>query len=164
LDPASTPDPVVLPEGWQLRGSIDLVEIATTGQQVRIRDYKTGKNKTKANLVIGSGEVLQPLLYALAAEQLLGQPASEGQLWFATAKSSFTHRSVLLNTDTRRDIADVLSIIDVAVREGTLGAAPCKDACTYCDYRSVCGPYEETRLKKKHSNDIAQLRALREKP
>ena len=164
LDPTSMPDAVVLPEGWQLRGSIDLVEVATTGRHLRIRDYKTGENKTKASLVVGFGRVLQPLLYALAAEALRALPPTEGQLWFATSRSAFAERSIPVNAYTRQAIAQVLDVIDVAVREGQLGAAPMKDTCGVCDYRTVCGPYEEMRIKEKNADDIAQLTALRERP
>lgn len=164
LDPASTPDPVVLQDGWQLRGSVDLVEIATTSRQLRIRDYKTGENKTKANLVVGFGRVLQPLLYALAAESLRGLTPMEGQLWFATSRSAFTERSVPVTPHSRQEITQVLDVIDTAVREGQLGAAPIEGSCGICDYRTVCGPYEETRIKKKNPGDIAQLTALRERP
>lgn len=164
LDPASTPAPVVLPDGRQFRGSIDLVEVATNGARVRIRDYKTSASPPRATPTVGGGQVLQPLLYATIAEALVDRPAAEGQLWFATARAGFAKRSVALTPYARRELDEVLAVIDQAVREGTLAAAPCEDACDFCDYRSVCGPYEVTRLRAKDPNAIAQLLALRERP
>ena len=41
-------------------------------------------------------------------------------------------------------------------------AAPSKDECKYCDFRPICGPYEESRAKKKHQEPLAQLTRLRE--
>jgi ATP-dependent helicase/nuclease subunit B len=164
LDPASVPDPVVLADGWQLRGSIDLVEQSRRGPQLRVRDYKTGENKTRANLVVGAGETLQPTLYGLVAEHLLGRDVVDGRLWFVSSRAGFTERSVRLGAGARHDIGEVLSIIDTAVREGALGAAPRKQACAHCDFRTVCGPYEEIRITKKHPAALAQLLRLREMP
>jgi hypothetical protein len=43
----------------------------------------------------------------------------------------------------------VLEAIDYAVGNGLLPANPREDACQYCDYRPICGPYEEQRVKRK---------------
>ena len=37
-------------------------------------------------------------------------------------------------------------------------AAPDERECTYCDYRRVCGPYEETRVQRKNGADKVKLR------
>ncbi len=60
---------VTLINSWKLRGRIDVAE-QNASSQVRILDYKTGVCPDPAPIVTGGGEVLQPLLYALAAEQL----------------------------------------------------------------------------------------------
>jgi len=41
-EPGSVADPVTLPEGWVLHGSIDLVEAHRTAARLRVTDYKTG--------------------------------------------------------------------------------------------------------------------------
>ena len=71
-DPSSVPDPVPIIDGGKLklRGSIDLVERHVTGK-IRATDHKTGKARAKDGVVIGGGQHLQPVLYALACEKLL---------------------------------------------------------------------------------------------
>src|SRR5262249_3882842 len=73
-DPASTPDPVLIDNRYKLKGAIDLVERRDDGR-LRVIDHKTGQAPTVAKQPrsIGNGETLQPLLYALAVESLLGQ-------------------------------------------------------------------------------------------
>ncbi len=44
------------------------------------------------------------------------------------------------------DSAKLLANIDGAIAAGFLPPAPQKDACDFCDYRGVCGPYEERRF------------------
>jgi hypothetical protein len=43
---------------------------SATRAALRATDHKTGKTRPKAGVVVGGGTVLQPLLYALAAEEL----------------------------------------------------------------------------------------------
>src|SRR4029453_12375753 len=69
-DPASVTDPVTVAGILMLRGSVDLVERSADGS-LRITDHKTGKAWVKDGVVVGGGQVLQPLLYALACERIL---------------------------------------------------------------------------------------------
>jgi hypothetical protein len=55
----------------------------------------------------------------------------------------------------------VLEIIDRSVETGFLPAAPSERACTWCDFRPVCGPREEERTKRKTRERLADLEALR---
>jgi len=48
------------------------------------------------------------------------------------------------------------------VATGFFPAAPARGACTYCDYRPVCGPYEEQRVRKKDRERLIPLARLRE--
>src|SRR5262249_17303176 len=64
-DPDSRADAVPLDCGIHLRGAIDLVERDATGA-VRATDYKTGRFRASHGAVIAGGDVLQPVLYALA--------------------------------------------------------------------------------------------------
>ena len=167
-DPNSVPDPVTLDGGWQLHGVVDLVEQRRGGKELRVTDHKTGVNRTKPDLVIGGGELLQPVLYGLAIERTLGAPVVESRLSFCTAKGGFTHQVVplaaeALNRARRRGI-EVLEIVDRAVDEGFLVPAPRQGACRYCDFREVCGPWEETRVKKKNQGKLADLLELRKMP
>jgi RecB family exonuclease len=162
-DPASVAAPVPLPGGLRLRGSIDLVE-RHAGGRVRATDHKTGKVRARAGVVIGGGQVLQPVLYALACEQLLADPVDAGRLYYCTADGGFTERVVPLDDGSREAAALVVGTIGRALAEGFLPAAPAKDACRWCDYRPVCGPYEDIRTLRKPAERLADLERLRQTP
>jgi len=148
--------------GMSLRGSIDLVE--RKGSMLRATDHKTGRAATAQRLQIGGGKVLQPVLYALVLEKLFAEVDGEvdgGRLYYCTARGGFETREVKLD-DTAREAAESLSAtIDGAISEGFLPAAPDRDACEFCDYRVVCGPYEQLRTRRKRSARLQGLRALR---
>lgn len=164
-DPASVARPIALPNGIALRGSIDLVE-RTAGQDglLRVTDHKTGKARAGAGLVIGGGAILQPVLYALACEVLLEAEVESGRLYYCTADGGWTEAVVPLDERARAASATVAEVIGGALAEGFLPAAPQKDACRWCDYRPVCGPYEELRTAKKPRDRIAGLERLRGLP
>src|SRR5262249_27987327 len=145
----------------RLRGSVDLVEGRADGV-LRVTDHKTGKVWTKDGLVVGGGQALQPLLYAIACERILARPVAAGRLYYCTATGAYTERVVPLDRVGREAIARVVEIIDGALRRGFLPAMPQQGACTYCDYKRVCGPYEEARTQRKPPERLAELRALRD--
>jgi ATP-dependent helicase/nuclease subunit B len=151
--------------GIQLRGSIDLVELHSSGL-ARATDHKTGRAEGKKDEVVRGAKSLQPLLYALAAEKLLAGEAevNAGRLYFCTSNGSFTAREVVLNERTRDLAVQIAGEIGEALSHPSLPAAPEKDACTHCDYRIVCGPYEEVRSAGKPRGRIESLLALRELP
>ena len=166
-DPRSLPEPAVIDGQWKLHGIVDLVEARgrpTAGGELRVTDHKTGKNRTRDRMVVGRGEVLQPVLYGLAVEQALGRPVTESRLFFSTVAGGYTSRSISLGETERRYGLQVLEIIDRAVETGILLPAPRKGACTWCDFRAVCGPWEETRVGRKDSTKLADLEALRRLP
>src|SRR5207244_2451431 len=74
-DPESRKEAAVIVGGARVRGSIDLVEQHRTRGVLRITDHKTGKAPADMPALIGGGALLQPVLYGLAVEQLLGKPA-----------------------------------------------------------------------------------------
>lgn len=162
-DPASTPDPVPVGGGLQLRGAVDLVERHRSGR-LRVTDHKTGKVRAKAGVVVGGGEILQPVLYALACERLLPEPVAEGRLYYCTAAGGYEERVVPLDDTSRAAAATVVATLDRALRAGFLPAAPVARGCVYCDYRPVCGPYEEIRAKRKPQDRLADLARLRSMP
>lgn len=153
-DPASTAEVADLSEyGVKLRGSIDLVERHIARGVVRVTDHKTGKLPDMVPAFVGGGKFLQPLLYALAAEKLLGATVESGRLFYATQQGAYQHMEIPANDRARKFLAKLLADIDVSIAEGFLPPMPQKDACKTCDYRAVCGPYEEHRLLKKDRND-----------
>src|SRR5262249_25066684 len=109
----------------------------------------------------GGGEVLQPALYALAAEKLLGEPVAFGRLYYSTIAQNYSSVDVPIQDWSRRRTEQVLHVIDDAIRRGFLPAAPRKDACRRCEYLPVCGPYEEERVAEKSAPELRPLKELR---
>ncbi|HVA79748.1 MAG TPA: PD-(D/E)XK nuclease family protein [Candidatus Binataceae bacterium] len=145
-DPASAPAPAALEGGLMLRGSIDLVERASDGR-LRVTDHKTGRVRAAPDFVIGGGKYLQPVFYALAAERVLGEPVALGRLYYCTATGGYEERIVEMNDAARAAEREFAVILGAALAEGFLPAAPADRECEWCDYRRVCGPYEERRVK-----------------
>jgi ATP-dependent helicase/DNAse subunit B len=163
-DPASAAEPARL-DGVRLRGSIDLVERHIVSKQLRVTDHKTGKPPEMTPAYVGGGKFLQPLLYALAAEKLLEAPVDSGRLFYATQVGGYQFIPISLTAKSRQFIAKLAANIDHAVASGFLPASPQKDACGICDYRQVCGPYEELRSFRKDRRDerldlITEIRAM----
>jgi ATP-dependent helicase/nuclease subunit B len=162
-DPASTPQHATLPGDFLIHGVIDLAEKAA-GDERRITDHKTGKNRTKEGMVVDGGEVLQPVLYSLSFEQLGKTKVREARLSYCTAGGGYTERRVVIDKVSRQAANDVLRMIDEAIGKGFLPAAPLEKGCTWCDFAQVCGPYEEIRVCRKDPAQLAQLVTIREMP
>ncbi len=160
-DRASTPEPVELDGGHRVRGSIDLVEVDGRGR-LRVTDYKTGRPPRGALVTIGHGEVLQPVIYGLAAERLLAATADDGRLAYCTLKHGLQVREIAIGERARRDLTFLFETVDRHAREGFFVAAPRSGACAWCDYRPVCGHREEQRIERKSGEGLSELRRLRE--
>jgi hypothetical protein len=160
-DPRSLPDPITIDGRFVLRGSVDLIEHQPGLDILRVTDHKTGKNRSTPDLIVGGGATLQPVLYSVAIEQGLGKKVFAGRLFYATTAGGFVEHSIPINDYARGQGLEVLTIIDRAVELGTLPAAPADRACTWCDFRPVCGPREQERVRHKAQDTMADLRALR---
>ena len=147
--------------GCSLRGSIDLIE-RHRGGSVRVTDHKTGKVRANHGVVVGGGKVLQPVLYALAAEKLLAQRVEAGRLILLHfrrrlrgSRCRTRHASCKTATErptnkTARDVAgEVVKIIGGALATHFFPPLRTKGECNWCDYRMVCGPHEELRAGRK---------------
>jgi CRISPR/Cas system-associated exonuclease Cas4 (RecB family) len=159
-DPRSLRDPVVI-DGFVLRGSVDLIEHRDDLDVLRVTDHKTGKNRSTPDLIVGGGKALQPVLYSLAVERGLDKRVVAGRLFYSTTAGGFMEREIPIDGYARAQGLQVLTIIDRAVEMGFLPAAPEKDACRWCDFRSVCGPREEERVGRKSPDRLGDLLALR---
>ncbi len=162
-DPLSSADPIAIEGGLSLRGSIDLVERRPDGR-IRVTDHKTGKVRAEKNFVIGGGKTLQPVLYALAAESLLKEKIHAGRLYYCTAAGGYEERVVEIDDDARKAARDFVAIIKESLEAGFLPAAPDDRECDWCDYKRVCGPYEERRSRIKPNARLKSLKKLREMP
>ncbi len=163
-DQHSSVEPVALECGVKLRGSIDLVEKGSDGT-LQATDYKTGKKRAKEGTVIGGGKVLQPVLYALTLEKLFPDvKVSGGRLYYASSTGGFDSVPVRLDETAREGAKAVADAVTEAITTGFLPALPDARECEYCDYKPVCGPYENIRTKKKKSPRMDKLVELRKRP
>ena len=163
-DQRSHTEEAVILDGLRLRGAIDLIEADDERGVLRVTDHKTGRARRDRYLIVGGGEVLQPLLYALAAEQQLGTRVESGRLFYCTRRGGYFAQTVPLSDANRHRVADALAVVDGAVADGFLPAAPRPNACAYCDYQIVCGPYEQTRVQRKQQQRLRPLLELRGTP
>ncbi len=163
-DPRSVREAAPVLDGARLRGSIDLVEADAAGR-LRVTDHKTGAARhAGGSLAIGGGKVLQPVLYSLAAEAVLGREVVSGRLFYCTQRGGYDVVTVPFDERSRGAAGRMLAVVDGALEEGFLPAAPGKDECRYCDYRPVCGPYEELRVARKRRSRLEPLDELRREP
>ncbi len=172
-DEHSRKEPLQLSIGVTLIGAIDLVEQAKDGA-LRATDFKTSRVPETLGVVDG-GRTLQPLLYALALEQLFpGQKVASGRLYYCTSRGDFQSHEVILDEGTRAVGRRVVASIDSMLAAGFLPATPAKlpedrdrNECERCSYRVVCGPYELERSSVIKQRDhgrlepLFQLRSLR---
>jgi hypothetical protein len=163
-DPHSLREPAIVDGGFRLRGSIDLVERHPPTGRLRVTDHKTGRNRSTRDQVISGGEVLQPVLYSVALESLLHTPVQSGRLYFCTSAGGFAAHEIPLVERTRALGVEALQVVDRAIELGRLMAAPGPDACTYCDFKGVCGPAEHRRTARKHPALLQDLAELRSRP
>lgn len=163
-DPRSIAEPATLPGGFKLRGAVDLIERRPNSTELRVTDHKTGKDRTPAGLIVGGGTTLQPVLYSLAVEAAMGDTVAEGRLFFCTSAGNFAEHVVKTDANARRSGLQVLTAIDRAIESGFLPPVPEEGACEWCDFREVCGPYEELRVRHKDARSLGELQRLRGLP
>jgi CRISPR/Cas system-associated exonuclease Cas4 (RecB family) len=163
-DPRSVAEAARIDGRFLIRGAIDLVERRRDGKALRVTDHKTGKNRTNQATMVGGGRVLQPVLYGMALEALLGELVVEGRLSYCTNAANYTVHHIALNEVSRRRAIEVLEVIDRAIERGTLAARPDDGACGRCDFSCVCGGDEERRTRRKQGAIFADLDELRRIP
>ena len=150
--------------GAQLHGRIDLVEEHRDRGTLRVTDHKTGRPPAERPAFIGQGRVLQPVLYAVALEEAMKRTVEMGRLSYATQRGGYQQTEIRLTDTARHHAREALRIIDESIAKGFLPAAPAPGACEHCDYRMVCGPYEEKRVLRKQTDQLLPLFTLRAMP
>ena len=139
--------------------------VESDGNLLRATDHKTGRAHPSRELRIGGGQVLQPVLYALALAKLLpARRVHSGRLFFCTSRGEFQQREVLLDDDATRAAEQLAQSLQSALAAPFLPAAPEPGACESCEYRPICGPHEEQRTLRKNRRDLSSLLQLREQP
>jgi ATP-dependent helicase/nuclease subunit B len=143
---------------YKIRGAIDVVEKHISGLH-RVVDHKTGTPPKDKPRGLGKGEVLQPVLYALAAERELGISVPRGSLYYATLRGNYQSVDIAVNDGARSQMEHLLAHIDDAIDHGEFHTCPRMDACEFCEYTPICGPYEEERSGRKPK--LQQLENIR---
>jgi radical SAM protein with 4Fe4S-binding SPASM domain len=88
-----------------------------------------------------------------------------GRLYYCTQRGGYAEYELPLSATAREQVRKALASIDEAIAGGFLPAAPQQDTCETCDYRPVCGPYEEQRARnKQHDARLEGLVELRRTP
>jgi ATP-dependent helicase/nuclease subunit B len=160
-DPLSSADPAELENGMLVFGSIDMIE-RHVGGALRVTDHKTGRVPQPLPTQVGGGEVLQPALYALAAEAILAPDTVKvARLSYSTLGQQYRNIDFPAHPRFRTAAVRVLDAINSAITRGWLPAAPRQDGCKACEYLPVCGPYEEERIKLKSKGELTELHQIR---
>lgn len=164
-DAGSNRQDAVLPDGTRLHGVIDLLE--RRGEEWRITDYKTGRHRLGDDVVVNGGRTLQPILYAMAVEAVFGGKVTASRLLYCTEEGGYDELpwpiAGAAGDSSRRAGLDVLAIIDHAIHNGRLPAAPADQACRWCDFRPICGPSVAAVATRKDARPLEELQALRGK-
>jgi len=163
-DEASHREDVILPDGTRLHGVVDLLERGGDAEW-RITDYKTGRHRLPDSAVVNGGRTLQPILYAMAVEAAFGGHVVASRLYYCTEDGGFEDHpwavAGVVGEQTRQQGLEVLAIIDHAIQDGRLPAAPADEACTWCDFATVCGPGAQGVPARKDARALTELRLLR---
>jgi CRISPR/Cas system-associated exonuclease Cas4 (RecB family) len=101
----------------------------------------------------------------MAVEAAFGGQVTESRLYYCTEDGGFDVRrwpvTGATGEATRRAGLEVLAIVDHAIANGRLPAAPDDEACTWCDFRAVCGPSAQDLPRRKERKALEELTLLR---
>ncbi|HKA37874.1 MAG TPA: PD-(D/E)XK nuclease family protein [Thermoanaerobaculia bacterium] len=138
---------------FRLRGSIDRVDEAPDGS-FQVWDYKTGHYlSVREGVGVRGGRQVQPALYAMAFETLLGRAGKSGTVsrsgYFFPGRKGEGQR-MAIPVDRRETKATLGKLFDLLAR-GMFPHALSREDCRFCDYESVCGGKElaSERAKEK---------------
>jgi RecB family exonuclease len=153
-------------------GCIDRVDATESGDLI-VTDYKTGKGRGYEAIpelgrgradadLIDRGQILQLVLYTLAARVLCERPDAQIEAYFWFVEHGALHRGGVVEAVETTRLQDVLDVVVGGIRDGVYPANPgvpasfpreTWEACTFCPYDRVC---PSTRLE--------QWRGVREDP
>ncbi|MFD4989332.1 RecB family exonuclease [Streptomyces sp. NPDC058374] len=129
-----------LESGLRLRGIIDRVDVAPTGE-VRIVDYKTGKAPRPQ---YAEGALFQMTFYALVVWRLKGVLPRRLQLVYLGSGEVRTYDPVMADLErVERKLLALWEAIQEATRTGDWRPKPSK-LCGWCDHQAVCPEFGGT--------------------
>ena len=160
-----------LGEIW-LRGKIDRIDVV--GDEVRVRDFKTGKPEPyfdgtrgrKADRTLANGRAMQLPVYVAAARKKYPDPAVQisGSYCFPLADNN-THGVAPYTEDDWKEFHTPLFAIVDAARRGVFPATPEtagdsdqeRGNCTYCDFNNLCPTRRRQVWERKAREDAATV-------
>ena len=160
-----------LGEIW-FRGKIDRIDVV--GDEVRVRDFKTGKPEPyfdgargrKADRTLANGRAMQLPIYVAAARQKYADPAVRisGSYCFPLADND-THGVAPYTEDDLKEFHVPLFAIVDAARRGVFPATPEtagdsdqeRGNCTYCDFNRLCPTRRRQVWERKGREDAATV-------
>jgi putative RecB family exonuclease len=129
-----------LDSGLKLRGIIDRVDVAPTGE-VRIVDYKTGKAPRPE---YAEGALFQMKFYALVVWRLKQVVPRRLQLVYLGSGDVLTYDPVIADLErVERKLLTLWDAIRQATETGVWRPRPTK-LCGWCDHQSVCPEFGGT--------------------
>ena len=173
--------PLILPNGQRisLRGAIDRLDVGADGHLL-VLDYKTGSTRKYNNLdadPLRGGTVLQLVLYAVAARQLLNANSRQrecpqenpidGMYWFVTRKSGFEfcgyRVTEALETEGLQTVANIIE----GIESGLFPAHPAAPGfrtwvdCDSCEPDGLGLSHQHSDwLRKQNDPDLAPYIAI----
>jgi ATP-dependent helicase/nuclease subunit B len=133
------PVEVELPDGHRLRlaGAIDRIDRDADGR-LTVIDYKTGSRLpfSARSGVYDGGRRLQHVLYANAAERLLGADVAGVEYHFPTRRNE-NYRARYARDELREGLGVVTELLDFVAR-GWFVPTNMPDDCRFCDYAATC--------------------------
>ena len=160
-----------LGEIW-FRGKIDRIDVV--GDEVRVRDFKTGKPEPysegargrKADRTLANGRAMQLPVYVAAARKKYPDPAVQisGSYCFPLADNN-THDVAPYTEDDLKEFHTPLFAIVDAARRGVFPATPEtagdsdqeRGNCTYCDFNRLCSTRRRQVWVRKAREDAATV-------
>ncbi len=118
---------------YVLKGAIDRVD-KLDGKKVEIVDYKTGDSKK------GEKEIKKPtqlLLYALAAEQVLGLTPEKLTLYYTDDNKPYSIEREKFEPLLAKTKEETIKILDDLCASDFL-ATPSSHVCKHCDFKMIC--------------------------
>ncbi|WP_328581502.1 RecB family exonuclease [Streptomyces sp. NBC_00370] len=129
-----------LASGLRLRGVIDRVDVAPTGE-VRIVDYKTGKAPRPE---YAEGALFQMKFYALVIWRLKGVVPRRLQLVYLGSGEVMTYDPEVADLErVERKLLALWEAIQAATKSGDWRPRPTK-LCGWCDHQALCPEFGGT--------------------
>lgn len=133
-------------EGLRFRGRIDRVDRVAEGYSVL--DYKTGKNPAQLKVTgLDRGRHLQPALYALAVEQLLGKVESCA---YTFVRADIAHPRRSFPPPSRERFQEVLELVLEPTRSGVFPHThESRRDCSFCEVKAACRAHQDEPMAAK---------------